>query len=132
MDCLEKQGKRIMKPLCGRVNEQELVIKEVKRIRKNLPRVGTDKLHFLLADFFNEKGIKMDRDRLYTLLRAHNLLIKRSKRRAMITNSNYPFYKYPNLVKDFIPARPNELWVSDITYVLLPGKFAYLSLNFIE
>ncbi len=34
------------------VNEQELVIKEVKRIREDLPRVGTDKLYFLLTDFF--------------------------------------------------------------------------------
>jgi hypothetical protein len=79
----------------------------------------------LLADFFNENNIKMGRDKLYALLRVHNLLIKRSKRRAITTNSNHPFYKYPNLVKDFVPVKPNELWVSDITYVLLPGKFAY-------
>lgn len=110
------------------INEQELIIQEVKRIRKDLPRIGTDKLYFLLADFLNNNNIKMGRDKLYALLRAHNLLIKRSKRRAVTPNSNHPFYKYANLVKDFIPARPNELWVSDITYVLLPGKFAYLSL----
>jgi hypothetical protein len=110
------------------INEQELIIQEVKRIRKDLPRVGTDKLYFLLADFFNENNIKMGRDKLYALLRVHNLLIKRSKRRAITTNSTHPFYKYPNLVKDFTPKKPNELWVSDITYVLLPGKFAYLSM----
>jgi transposase InsO family protein len=110
------------------VNEQELIIREVKRIRKDLPRVGTDKLYFLLNNFFTAHKIQMGRDKLYALLRAHNLLIKRNKRRAITTNSNHPFYKYPNLVKDFIPARSNELWVSDITYVLLPGKFAYLSL----
>ena len=110
------------------ITEQGLIIQEVKRIRKDLPRVGTDKLYFLLGDFFIANQIKMGRDKLYSLLRVHNLLIKRSKRRAVTTNSNHPFYKYANLVKDFIPARPNELWVSDITYVLLPGKFAYLSL----
>jgi transposase InsO family protein len=70
----------------------------------------------------------MGRDKLYALLRAHNLLIKRSKRRAITTNSNHPFYKYPNLVKDFTPTKPNQLWVSDITYVLISGKFAYLSM----
>ncbi|MDO1451704.1 IS3 family transposase [Rhodocytophaga aerolata] len=110
------------------INEQELILQEVKRIRKDLPRVGTDKLYFLLADFFNKNQIKIGRDKLYTLLRAHHLLIKRTKRRAITTNSNHPFYKYPNLVQDFIPLKPNELWVSDITYVLLPHKFAYLSL----
>ena len=70
----------------------------------------------------------MGRDKLYALLREHKLLIKRTKRRAITTNSNHPFYKYPNLVQDFIPLKPNRLWVSDITYVLLPHKFAYLSL----
>jgi putative transposase len=70
----------------------------------------------------------MGRDKLYALLREHKLLIKRTKRRAITTNSNHPFYKYPNLVQDLIPLKPNQLWVSDITYVLLPHKFAYLSL----
>jgi transposase InsO family protein len=91
-------------------------------------RIGTDKLYFLLADFFNEKGIKMGRDKLYTLLRAHHLLIKRTKRRAITTNSNHPFYKYPNLIKNFVSTNPNQVWVSDMTYIRLPHRFAYLSL----
>jgi transposase InsO family protein len=70
----------------------------------------------------------MGRDKLYTLLREQRLLIKRSKRRAVTSNANHVFYKYPNLIKDFILARANQLWVSDITYVSLPHKFAYLSL----
>lgn len=96
------------------VNEQELVIEQVKRIRKDLPRVGTHKLYFLLADFFKEKNIKMGRDKLYTLLREQGLLIKRTKRRAITTVSNHAFYKYPNLIKDFTPTKPNQLWVSDM------------------
>jgi hypothetical protein len=109
-------------------NERELVIEQVKQIRKELPRVGTHKLYFLLADFFQEHYITMGRDKLYTLLREQGLLIKRSKRRAVTSNANHVFYKYPNLIKDFILARANQLWVSDITYVSLPHKFAYLSL----
>lgn len=27
------------------------------------------------------------------------------------------YHKYENIVKDVIPTRPNEIWVSDITYV---------------
>ncbi len=110
------------------VNEQELVIEQVKRIRADLPRVGTNKLYFLLADFFKEKNIKMGRDKLYTLLREQGLLIKRTKRRAITTLSNHAFYKYPNLIKEFTPTKPNQLWVSDMTYIRLPHKFAYLSL----
>ncbi len=98
------------------------IIQEVKRIRKDLPRVGTDKLYFLLADFFQRNHIKMGRDKLYALLREHRLLIRRSKRRVVTTNSNHAFYKYPNVAKDFIPTQPNQLWVSDITYIALPHK----------
>jgi hypothetical protein len=110
------------------ITEQELVIGEVKRIRKDLPRVGTDKLYFLLADFFLKNHIKMGRDKLYALLRAYNLLIKRTKRKAVTTNSNHPFYKYPSLITNLLIAKPNQLWVSDMTYIRLPHKFAYLSL----
>ncbi len=56
----------------------------------------------------------MGRDKLYTLLREHHLLIKRTKRRAITTVSNHAFYKYPNLIKDFTPTKPNQLWVSDM------------------
>ncbi len=70
----------------------------------------------------------MGRDKLYTLLRENNLLIKRSKTRSITTVSNHAFYKYPNLIKDFVPTWPNQLWVSDMTYIRLPHRFAYLSL----
>jgi len=95
-------------------NEQELVIREVKEIRKELPRVGTSKLYFLLAAFFKEHKIKMGRDKLYALLREHHLLIRRTKRVAITTISNHPFYKYANLTKELVPTKPDELWVSDM------------------
>jgi putative transposase len=109
-------------------DERELVLEQVKHIRRELPKVGTNKLYFLLAAFFKEKNIKMGRDKLYTLLRENNLLIKRTKRRSITTLSNHAFYKYPNLIKEFTPTKPNQLWVSDMTYIRLPHKFAYLSL----
>jgi hypothetical protein len=40
------------------INEQELIVQEVKRIRKDLTRVGTYKLYFLLADFFIKNNME--------------------------------------------------------------------------
>ncbi len=54
--------------------EQALVIAEVKRIRKDLPRIGTHKLYFFLAGYFQENKIKMGRDKLYALSREQELL----------------------------------------------------------
>ena len=41
------------------------------------------------------------------------------RRRAKTTDSNHEFPTYPNLVKDIIPIRPNQVWVSDITYMVI-------------
>jgi transposase InsO family protein len=70
----------------------------------------------------------MGRDALFELLAAHRLLIKRRKRRAHTTLSFHWLRKYPNLIRDYTPIRPNQLWVSDITYWRLKEKFIYISL----
>src|SRR5207253_6265873 len=38
------------------------------------------------------------------------------------------YRRFANIVRDFIPTGPNQLWVSDITYIHLQNGFAYLSL----
>lgn len=72
----------------------------------------------------------MGRDKLFDLLAAHHLLIRRCRRkRICTTNSNHPFRKYANLIKDLAVRCANQVWVSDITYLSLAGdRFCYLSL----
>ena len=67
--------------------EQELVIKEVLRIRKTHKKMGCRKLMVKLEAFMFDHQIKMGRDALFELLAAHNLLIKRRKRRVHTTLS---------------------------------------------
>ncbi len=81
----------------------------------------------LLEPFLIEHQIKMGRDALFELLASHHLLIKRRKRRVHTTHSFHWLRKYPNLIRDFIPSRPNQLWVSDITYWRLKDGFIYIS-----
>jgi hypothetical protein len=40
-------------------------------------------------------------------------------------NSDHPFPRYPNLVKGEAAARPDDIWVADITYVRLEQGFVY-------
>ena len=96
--------------------EEELIIQQVKQIRQNHPRLGTRKLYGKLQAFMLENSIKMGRDALFNLLAANHLLIRKRKRRITTTNSYHWLRKYPNLIRNFVPTAPNQLWVSDITY----------------
>ena len=96
--------------------EEELILQQVKQIRQNHPRLGTRKLHDKLQAFMLENSIKMGRDALFNLLAANHLLIRKRKRRITTTNSYHWLRKYPNLIRNFVPTAPHQLWVSDITY----------------
>jgi len=61
-------------------------------------------------------------------LRDKNLLIRRKKPNHKTTDSFHRFYKYSNLIKDLEIIRPNQVWVSDITYIRTVKGFCYLAL----
>jgi transposase InsO family protein len=105
-----------------------LVLEEVGSIRQRHPRIGVRKLHELLRPLMQSYGIKMGRDALFNLLSSHGLLVRTRKRRIHTTRSHHWLKKYPNLITDFTPTQPNELWVSDITYWKLNQTHVYLSL----
>ena len=107
--------------------EEEMVIKEVRSIRKLHPIIGTRKLQVMLQPFLLEHQIKLGRDGLFDLMAANKLLVKRIKRRAITTWSSHWLHKYPNLIREYTPERRNELWVSDITYWRTKNGFLYIS-----
>lgn len=107
--------------------EEYLILKEVLNIRKLHHRMGTRKLYEKLQTYMLEHNIKMGRDALFDFLSANNLLIRKRKRRIFTTQSSHWLRKYPNLIRDFIPSAPNQLWVSDITYWKINQKHVYIS-----
>jgi transposase InsO family protein len=109
--------------------QYDLILQQVLSIRTTQKRIGTRKLLFMMTNFMQEHHIHIGRDAMFDLLATHKLLVRRRKRRVpMTTFSNHWMYKYPNLISDFIPIGPNQLWVSDITFIRLIHDFAYLSL----
>ncbi len=94
-----------------------------------MPRIGTRKLYHMLTDTLQKHKIKIGRDKLFDLLEEYAMLVRRRKRRKVsTTDSNHPFRKYPNLIREFQALGPNQLWVSDITYIRISDGFGYLSL----
>lgn len=60
---------------------------------------------------------------------AHKGLLRAPKRRKMhTTDSDHPYPRYPNLVKDLAMTCPDQVWVSDITYIRLHQEFVYLAI----
>lgn len=109
-------------------DEQGIVLELVKEIRKDHPVIGTRKLHLMITKELQRHHIKMGRDKLYDLLAEHGLLLRRRKRRVRTTFSNHRFRKYPNLIVGLTISKPNQVWVSDITYWRVKGSFLYLFL----
>jgi len=109
--------------------EADIIIEEVLRYRKHQKRVGTRKLFEEMRGFLSAHNFQIGRDAMFDLLSERGLLVTKRKRRGCVTTlSKHRFKKYPNIIRDFIPIAPNQLWVSDITYIHLPNSFAYLSL----
>lgn len=104
-------------------------MQEVLRIRKTQKRIGVRKLLIMMNVFMQQHLIQIGRDAFFDLLRKQSLLVRKRKRsKPQTTFSNHWLRKYQNLAAGFIPNAPNQLWVSDITYIHLHDGFAYLSL----
>lgn len=104
------------------------VLELVKKERIEQSRVGTLKLYKALKGSFELSGLKVGRDKLFDILREHNMLIKRKRASCKTTDSYHRFHKYKNLVKDMEVTAPNQVWVADITYIRTINGFCYLAL----
>ena len=107
----------------------EAVLVQVRAVRTKLPRLGTRKLVHKIAPLLRVQGVACGRDALFTLLRQRGLLIAPKRSYTKTTDSHHRFHCHPNLVKDAPkPNAPNQLWVSDITYLPTRQGTVYLSL----
>jgi transposase InsO family protein len=106
----------------------QVVVGEVQRIRAELPWTGGRKLWKGLRDRFVSLGLKIGRNRLFSILGAYGLLIKRRRQYARTTNSRHGFAIARNELAGLRLSRANQAWVSDITYLRTRSGFVYASL----
>lgn len=101
----------------------EYVVTKVHDVRITMPKLGVRKLYYLLGSSLN-----IGRDKLFSILRANNMLIKPMRSYTKTTMSKHWLHKHPNLLKDITINHPEQVFVSDITYVKSKQKTHYLSL----
>jgi len=102
------------------------VVAMITGIRKSMPRIGVRKLYYLLRDKL--RHLKIGRDKFFDILRANHLLIQPKRSYHVTTNSHHRFRKHQNLILPIEINRPEQVWVSDITYIGKREKPCYLSL----
>lgn len=93
-----------------------------------MPRLGTRKLYHQIRPSLRGSQIRFGRDQLFDLLRKHRMLIVPKRRYVQTTMSKHWLRKYPNQAKDLKVSRPDQLWVSDITYLKTDEGNCYLNL----
>ena len=102
------------------------VIGLVRGIRQEMPRTGTRKLYYLLGPKLGL--LSVGRDRLFRILKANHMLVTPKRSYRITTNSHHRFRKHKNMIGQLAITRPEQVWVSDITYLGNRENHCYLSL----
>jgi putative transposase len=97
------------------------------KIREKQKRIGGRKLFSIIRPQLSDQE-QIGRDAFFDILRSNGMLVRKKRTRAYTTNSFHWLHKYPNLIKELQVQRPNQLWVSDITYIKTEAGFVYLYL----
>jgi putative transposase len=108
--------------------QKEQIKQLIAPVRKLMPRYGTEKLHIELKEQLKELKIKMGRDKFLQFCREQHLLVPKTKRCFITTDSKHFYYKSPNRIKDLLPTHAEQVFVCDITYIKLEEEYAYLAL----
>jgi len=105
-----------------------LIVNLVRRERQQQPRLGGRKLLHVLGAELTENDVRVGRDRFFDVLRESGLLVERKRGQVKTTNSRHSLPVFRNLVTGREVMAPNEVWVSDLTYIRTEEGFLFSSL----
>lgn len=99
------------------------LVAHMQAIQDEFPAYGYRRLTAQLrAD-----GIVVNRKRVARLMGLHGMQVRARRRYVATTDSDHDGPIFPNLAKDLVPDGPDQLWVSDITFVGIATGFVYLA-----
>jgi transposase InsO family protein len=98
----------------------------IKAIRLRMPRIGGKKLYKIL--YINLTELDVGRDKLFAIMKANHLQIRPKRQYHVTTNSHHRFKKHKNLIENLLIHKPEQVFVSDITYIGTRAYPMYLAL----
>jgi putative transposase len=96
------------------------LMRDLDELHTRWPVYGQRKLQFELG----RRGWRVGRKRVRRLMRLLGLEAIAPKPRTSQPSPDHK--KYPYLLRDLAVERPDQVWCADITYIPMPGGFAYL------
>jgi putative transposase len=108
--------------------DEEMILELVRCERRMQPRLGGRKLLYLLREDFKEASVSIGRDRFFELLAEKDMLVAPKPGKPRTTNSRHSLPVFGNLISGRVISGPNEVWVSDLTYIRTEEGFLYASL----
>jgi len=86
---------------------------------------GSPRMH----DELRSRGYRVGKQRVERVMREHNIRARHKRRWKATTDSKHDLPVAPNLIaQDFSPARPNQCWGADITYLWTDEGWLYLAM----
>lgn len=110
----------------ARMSQDAAVLPTLRAIAGEYPTYGIRHLTHQLRR--PPHTLVVNHKRVARLMGQEGLLQPRRKRKCRTTNSDHPYPRYPNLVKTLVVGFPEQVWVSDITYIRLGRGFVYLAI----
>jgi putative transposase len=105
--------------------EETQLIADVEKVAGEYVTYGTRRIRSQLRRA--PYGYCINRKRVQRIMRKKGLLRPVRHKKCRTTNSDHPYPRYANLVKDMEITYPEQVWVSDITYIRLGQGFVYLA-----
>jgi putative transposase len=105
-----------------RKEEEAVLLYMVERIRENHPRMSAKVMYRMI-----QPGT-LGRDKFIRLCLDNGHGVKRKKKNPRVTTNSIGVTRFPNLIWDLEVTAVNQVFVSDITYFELNGRFYYLTL----
>jgi len=108
--------------------DESLIVSLVRRERQQQPRLGCRKIYRLIREELSDSGVEIGRDRMFEVLRNQGMLVKPLPKAPRTTFSRHSLPVYRNLIAELETTAPNQIWVSDITFIRTWEDFEYLTL----
>jgi transposase InsO family protein len=99
------------------------ILEAIKAIALDFPSYGYRRITASLK----REGLIINHKKVYRIMAVNGICCSIRRPYKHTTNSNHNFAKYPNLVKNLVPVRLNQVWHADITYIRFESSFAYLA-----